>query len=126
MNEEQRNRCSTIIHTHAVAAAAGNFIPVPGAGVATDTVAMTSMCMNLCAVFGGSISEEVAKGLAIVAIRDTVLKQPLKVLTKELSKLVPFLGQIVAPTISVTMLETAGWNLAQTLSERFPRNVPIN
>ncbi|PVU65622.1 hypothetical protein C9E85_12280 [Plesiomonas shigelloides] len=126
MNEEQRSRCRTIIHTHAAAAAAGNLIPVPGAGVATDTVAMTSMCMNLCAVFGGSISEEVAKGLAIVAIRDTVLKQPLKVLAKELSKLVPFLGQVVAPSISVTMLEAAGWSLAQTLSERFQRNASLN
>lgn len=126
MNEEQRNRCHTIIHTHAAAAVAGNLIPIPGVGMATDTVVMTSMCMNLSTVFGGNINEEVAKGIAIVTIRNTVLKQPLEVLVKELSKLVPFLGQIVAPTISVTMLETAGWSVAQTLSEHFQRNAAIN
>jgi len=44
-----------------------------------------------------------------------MLKQPIKTLSKELSKFIPFLGQIVAPSISVVMLESAGWVLAEEL-----------
>ena len=61
MTPEQRDRCSTIIHTHAAAAAAGNAIPVPGLGFAADTITMTTMAMALSGVFGSSIPENVAK-----------------------------------------------------------------
>lgn len=47
-----------------------------------------------------------------------MLKQPIKTLTKELSKIVPFLGQMVAPAISVTMIEAAGWSIAKELEFR--------
>lgn len=82
---------------------------------------MTSMAMTLCAVFGGSLTEEAAKALAIAAIKNTTLRQPIKMLTKELSKFIPILGQIVAPTISVVMLEAAGWTLANELEVKFSR-----
>ncbi len=121
MTPEQETKCHTIIHAHAAVAAAGNIIPVPGLGIAADLVTMTSMCMNLCAVFGGSIPKEVATGLAIAALKDTVLKQPIKTLTKELSKLIPFLGQVVAPSISVVMLEAAGWTIAKDLENKFKK-----
>jgi len=119
MTEDQNTKCHAIIHAHAVAAAAGNAIPVPGLGVATDMVTMTSMAMSLCAVFGGDIGEETAKAMAIAAMKNTMLKQPLKTLAKELSKLVPGLGQVVAPSISLVMLEAAGWVLAQELEAKF-------
>ena len=119
MTEDQNTKCHAIIHAHAVAAAAGNAIPVPGLGVATDMVTMTSMAMSLCAVWGGDIGEETAKAMAIAAMKNTMLKQPLKTLAKELSKLVPGLGQVVAPSISVVMLEAAGWVLAQELGAKF-------
>lgn len=119
MTEDQNTKCHAIIHAHAVAAAAGNAIPVPGLGVATDMVTMTSMAMSLCAVWGGDIGEETAKAMAIAAMKNTMLKQPLKTLAKELSKLVPGLGQVVAPSISVVMLEAAGWVLAQELDAKF-------
>ncbi len=45
-----------------------------------------------------------------------VLKQPLKMVAKELSKLVPGLGQLVAPTMSATMLEAAGWAMANEMA----------
>lgn len=61
MTEEEKTKCAAIIHTHAVLAAGGNAVPVPGLGVAVDTVAMTTMAMALSAVFGGSITESVAK-----------------------------------------------------------------
>lgn len=118
MTYEEENRCHVIIHTHAVAVAAGNAVPVPGLGVAADTIGMTTMCMSLAAVFGGSITEEVAKGLAIAALKKVLLKQPLKVIAKELSKFIPILGQIVAPAVSVTMIEAAGWTLAKELEAR--------
>lgn len=115
MDEVTKNTCHKIIHTHAVAAAAGNALPAPGLGVAVDIVTMTTMTMSLCAALGGSITEEAAKSMAIAAIKNTMLKQPIKTITKELSKLIPFLGQVVAPSISVLMLETAGWTLANDL-----------
>ena len=115
MNSSQKKQCHAIIHSHAVAAAAGNAVPVPGLGIAADIVAMTSMTMSLCAVFGGNIREEAAKTLAIAAIKNTMLKQPIRILAKELSKLIPGLGQVVAPSITVVMLEAAGWVLAEEL-----------
>ena len=119
MTDDQQMKCHAIIHAHAVAAAAGNAVPVPGLGIAADMVTMTSLCMSLCAVFGGSLTEEAAKGLAIAAIKNTMLKQPIKTLTKELSKLIPFLGHVVSPSISVVMLEAAGWTLAKELERKF-------
>lgn len=119
MTPEQEKKCHAIIHSHAATAAAGNALPVPGLGVAADMVTITSMCMSLCAVFGGNLTEQAAKGLAIAAIKNTMLKQPIKTLTKELSKFVPFLGQVVAPTISAVMIEAAGWTLAKELENKF-------
>ena len=121
MTEDQEQKCHAIIHSHAVAAAAGNAVPVPGLGVAADLVTMTTMTMSLCAVFGGNISESAAKTLAIAALKNTMLKQPIKTLTKELSKLVPGLGQIVAPSIAVVMIEAAGWVLAKELETKFAK-----
>ena len=84
MTEEQNKKCHAIIHSCAVACGAGNVAPIPGLGIA-----MTTMTMSLA-----------AKGIAIAAIKKTMLKQPIKTMTKELSKLVPGLGQIVAPSIT--------------------------
>ena len=124
MTEEQESKCHKIIHSHAVAGAAGNALPVPGLGIATDMVTMTTMTMSLCAVFGGSLTEEAAKALAIATMKNTLLKQPIKTLTKELSKLIPGLGQAVAPSISLVMLEAAGWTLAKELEAKFAARKP--
>ena len=64
MTAEQEKQCHAIIHTHAVAAGAGNAIPVPGLGVATDVGTMVTMAMALSAVFGDNITENVAKNVA--------------------------------------------------------------
>lgn len=119
MTAAQESKCHKIIHTAAVGAGAGNFIPVPGTGIAADMVAMSMMSMSLASVFGGSLTEEVAKGMAVAALKNTMLKQPIKVLTKELSKFVPFLGQVVGPAISVGMIESAGWALANDMAVKF-------
>jgi uncharacterized protein (DUF697 family) len=119
MTPELERKCHAIIHTAAVSAGAGNLIPVPGTGIAADIVAMSMMSMSLAACFGGSLTEEVAKGMAITALKNTMLKQPIKVLTKELSKFVPFLGQAVGPAISIAMIEAAGWALANDMALKF-------
>ena len=117
MTDEQKTKCHAIIHTAAVACGAGNAVPVPGLGIAADTVALTTMTVSLAGVFGGDLPTEAAKGIAIAAIKSTMLKQPIKVLTKELSKLIPFIGQTVSPAISIAIVEAAGWSIAEQLSK---------
>ena len=68
---------------------------------------MTTMTMALCAVFGGSITEEAAKSLSIATLKNTMLKQPIRTVARELSKFVPGLGLVVAPAVTVAMLEAA-------------------
>ena len=117
MTDAEMSKCRKIIHGHAAAAAAGNLVPIPGVGLAADTVTMTTMAMALAAVFGGSITEAVAKNMATNAIVATIKKQPIRIIAKEISKVVPLVGQLVAPSISVAMLEAAGWLLAKDLAE---------
>ena len=117
MTDEELSTCRKIIHGHAAAAAAGNLVPVPGVGLATDTVTMTTMAMTLAAALGGSITESVAKTMAINAIIAAIKRQPIRIIAKEVSKIVPVVGQLIAPSISVAMLESAGWLLANELVE---------
>lgn len=120
MTEEQNNKCHAIIHSHAVAAAAGNAVPVPGLGIAVDVVTMTTMAMSLSAVFSSSeIKENVAKTMAIAAIKQTMLKQPIKTLAKEASKIVPILGSVVSSAMAIAFLEAAGWVLANELDAKY-------
>lgn len=112
MNNEQNNKCHAIIHSCAVADAGGNAIPVPGTGFAADILAMTTMTMGLAAVFGKKIESAVARGLAIAALKKQVCKGPIKILARELVKIVPWGGQAAAATISFAMMEAAGWSIA--------------
>ena len=118
MTKEEKKRCAKIIHKYAGLAAAGNLIPIPGFGASTEIVTLTMMAIALSAELGGQIKENVAKAMAIAAIKKTVLKQPIKTISKELSKLIPVLGQVVAPTVSCAMLEAAGWSLAEEMAAR--------
>ena len=121
MNPQHKKLCRRIIHTAAVMAGVGNLIPIPGLGVAVDLVTMTCMTMSLAIVFGGSIPKAVTEGLSIAALKETVLKQPVKVITKELPKFVPLLGQVIAPAISIGMMEAAGWNIARQMDRDFEK-----
>ena len=105
-------------NAHAIACAAGNMVPVPGLGISADLVAMSSMCMCLAGVFGGNIPEEVAKGMAVAAIKRTLLKHPVKVLPRKLAKYIPVVGQIVSGTLSIIMIEAAGWTMAKELEQK--------
>lgn len=111
MTEEQLNRCRIIIHSSAATAAAGNAVPVPGTGVAADVTALIGMCIGLSTVFGAGIPEGAARGMAIASLKRTLLKQPTKVLTKTVTKYIPFLGPVVAASISFGLAEAAGWEM---------------
>lgn len=115
MTPEQRTKCHVIIHSAASTAAAGNVVPVPGLGMAVDTLAMASMATALAVVLGGSITEEVGRAMSINALRHVILRHPVKMLAKELTKFVPLLGSAVAPTISAGMVEAAGWEIVRGL-----------
>lgn len=121
MTPEQKTKCNAIIHTAAAAAGAGNIAPIPGLGIAADTVALTGMAIGLAAVFGGELTHEAAKAMALSAIKNTMLKAPLRTITKELAKLVPFLGQAVAPVVSFGLVEAAGWTLATELERKYSK-----
>ena len=119
MTKDQENKCHAIIHTSAVAAAAGNVVPIPGLGIAADTTALTLMAISLAAVFGGDLSREAARALAFSAIKNAALRQPLRLIGKELSKLIPGVGSVVAPAVSLALLEAAGWSMAKDLAKKF-------
>lgn len=121
MTPSQESKCHTIIHTTAISAGAGNLVPIPGLGVAVDVIAMTAMTVSLASVLGGSLTEEAAKGMVVLSIKSTILKQPVKVIAKELSKLIPGLGQIVAPAITIGLIEATGWALAADLESKFSK-----
>lgn len=123
MTQAQYNKCRAIIHSAAGAAGAGNLVPVPGTGAAADLLAMTAMTASLAGVFGSNVNEQVARGMAIAALKQSLLKQPIKVLGKELAKLVPGLGQMVAPAISITLIEAAGWAIANDLAMQHQRRL---
>ena len=116
MTPEQRNQCRKIIHSSALLAGAGNLVPVPGLGFMADTAALTTMAVRLAGVFGSSLTRSAGKAMALAALKRTMLQQPIKMVGKEVSKFVPILGQLVAPTISVAILETTGWALATELA----------
>ncbi len=107
-----------IIHSHAVLAGAGNLVPIPGTGAAADIVTMTTMAVALSKVFGDAISKNAAECMVIAAVKRTLLRQPIKIIAKEVSKIVPFLGAVVAPAISAAMVESVGWTLAGELAEK--------
>lgn len=119
MTEEQKNKCHIIIHSHAVACGAGNLVPIPGLGLAADLVTMTTMAVALAGVFGGSITQEVAKAMAVAALKRTTLKQPIKLISKEAAKIIPILGSAVGATVSVALLEATGWALANDMERKF-------
>lgn len=119
MTLEQKNACQTIIHSHAAVAAVGNVIPVPGLGFAADLTTMTTMAMALSSVFGGDIEKNVAKNIAIASLKRQVMKHPIKVVTKEVAKFVPWAGSALSASVSVVMLESAGWAMAKELEYKF-------
>lgn len=113
MTKGEENKCHAIIHSCAAADGAGNLIPIPGTGFAADTVAMTTMAMSLASVFGKSLAKSAAEGIAIAALKKQLLKNPLKILTKGVAKYIPGGGSAVSVTVSIAIMEAAGWAMAK-------------
>ena len=111
MPTNYNSKCHAIIHTAAVACGAGN--AVPGLGVAADVIALTGMTVSLAAVFGKDLPKSAAKGLAVAALKKQVLKQPVKYTAAKLSSFIPWLGQVVAPTVSAALVEATGWSMVK-------------
>ena len=144
MNNSEKSKCHAIIHSFAAASGAGNAIPTPGVGIAVDIGCMASMCMSLAAVFANDPTGAVTEGLLVATMKRLLTKQALKELakqpkkkaTKELakflakhiikqmsvkcaakesSKMIPFIGALIASTLSVAMIEAEGWRLAKAM-----------
>ena len=105
------SKCHAIIHAAAVACGAGN--AVPGLGVAADVIALTGMAVGLAAVFGEDLPKSVAKANATAVLKRQVLQQPVKYAAAKLSSFIPWLGQVVAPTISAGLVEATGWAMVK-------------
>ena len=144
MTSTEKNKCHAIIHSFAVASGAGNAIPTPGVGVAVDIGCMASMCMSLAAVFANDPKGAVTEGMLVATMKRLLTKQALKELAKqpkkkaakelakflakhiikqmsvkcaakESSKMIPFIGALIASTMSVVMIEAEGWRLAKAM-----------
>lgn len=124
ITEDEKKRCHVVIHTHAVLVGAGNAVPVPGLGFAADVGTMTTMAIALSQIFNDKpLDKNVAFSLVTGVLKRLLLRYPIRMLAKEASKLIPGLGQVVAPTISIGMIESAGWVLVnQFAKERHDRD----
>lgn len=106
-------KCHAIIHAAAVASGAGNAIPIPGTGLAADSIALTGMAVALATLFGKNLTKSAASAMAVTALKEQFLSHPLKFFGKELSKLVPFGGQALSAMVSAGLVEAAGWSLVK-------------
>lgn len=112
-------KCRTIIHSYSALAGTGNLIPIPGVGVLADIGSLTMMARDLAIVLGNEECKnaEAAKAFTIGIAKRVFLKQPIKMIGKELAKFIPFAGQIIAGGISAAMTEAVGWSMVKSLSQ---------
>ncbi|WP_406040225.1 hypothetical protein [Succinimonas sp.] len=118
MNSQQKSECRVIIHTAAAASASSTLIPVPLTGFAVDAAVMVAMVMNLSRVFhlDTTVNEDLARGMAIAAVKKQLLKHPIKYLTREFSKTLPMAGTAISGGLSLALTEAAGWKIAEQFS----------
>ena len=147
MTISEKIKCHFLIHCFALACGAGNAVPTPGVGIAVDLAGMASMCMGLAAIFSDDATDQIKKGLLIATIKRYLTKEALKelakkggtkkvtqelakllaftvlkregakVAAKEASKTIPVLGTVLSSTMSVCMIEAAGWKIAKDMDE---------
>lgn len=122
MNQDDYKTCAIVIHGAAAAAGVGNAVAaVPGTGYAADVAALTGMALALCAVFGGDVPKEVARTMAVAALKQQLMRSPVRAAAKELAKFAPGAGTAVATVLSVSLVEMAGWAMAKDLARRSAR-----
>jgi uncharacterized protein (DUF697 family) len=71
------------------------------------------MAVSLAAVFGKDLNKSAASAIAVAALKRQILKRPLKYISKELCKLIPWGGQVVSAVVSAGLVEAAGWSLVK-------------
>ena len=120
MNSQQKSACHKIIHAAAAASASSTLIPVPLTGFAVDAAVMVIMVMNLARVFhlDTTVTEDAAQGMAIAAVKEQLLKHPIKYLTREFSKTLPLAGAAISGGLSLMLTEAAGWKIAEQFSRK--------
>ena len=88
-----------------------------------DVGTMTTMAIALSQIFNDKpLDKNVAISLVTGILKRVALKYPIRMLAKEASKIIPGLGQVVAPTISIGMIESAGWLLVNQFAKERHEN----
>ena len=64
------------------------------------------------------IISEVAREIAITALKKQIAAQPVRYVSKELLKFVPGLGNALSSVISAGLMEAAGWRIAADFDRR--------
>ena len=80
----------------------------------TPKIVARIMPQIITEISGVNLAENVIKNLAIQAIKETAGKS----VAKEFVKFLPIIGQIAAPTMSIAIIETTGWSLANKLHNK--------
>lgn len=109
MTEDEKTKCQLIIHGHAAGVAAGNVVTiVPGLSAGIDQAALTTMTLALANVFDVSITGTMAAALAVEQLKKFVKRK----VFKEVLKLIPGPGTAISTALTVGMIESAGWAIA--------------
>lgn len=65
------------------------------------------------------ITKNIAEEIAKKALKKAILKSPIKSVSKEASKLIPILGIAISASMTIAMLEKAGWDIATELERMY-------
>ena len=109
MTESEKSKCQVIIHGHAATVAAGNVVTIiPGLSAGIDQAALVTMTLALAGVFDISITKTMATSLAVEQLK----KYAKRKVFKEILKLFPGAGTAISTALTVGMIESAGWAIA--------------
>lgn len=117
---EKKDICEKMVARYAALAAANAINPIPGADISVDMALILKLFSKIRATYG--LDDEKLKSLApFVPIANKVIKyateEGLKILlkrfatqigTKQVTKYIPFVGQIIASTIAFKITSAAG------------------
>ena len=110
MTKDERSKCEDIIHGHAWAVIGGSLIP--GVGTPINVAALTTMTMALANVFNVSMTETLATTTAINGLKEFASRM----VVSEFVKVFPGIGNVAAAALTVTMIESAGWQIAENFA----------
>ncbi len=118
MTDKQKEQCGRIIDKTAMAAGCCNLVPIPAVGAVADYGMFTAMTLSLAKVFGQSLTEATARGIALAAIKRLAARFAVGCVVREFGRLAPLVGPLVSGSLSFVMARTIGWWIAGELSRR--------